>query len=133
MSKLRQVIQEELSNILQSVEQTEQEIESRNRRDRLEKREKESGDRWYKNESGSGDVKDKLRQIVAEEYKTLRDDPETSIEHRSGLRDFEVPDGTSGRWYTDNSGNVDSKKIEEAAKLLTKKTLIQKKLDKLTQ
>lgn len=125
MSDLRQAIQEEVSKILQSVEDTEQELNQRNRNDRMEKAGGgESGERWYTNES-DGDVKEKIRQIVAEEYQTLRKEPETSIEHRSGIREFEIED-TSDRWYVDDNGDVDTEKIEEVAKRATKNLLREK-------
>jgi len=122
MSNLRKVIQEELSNILQSVEQTDQEMASRKRKDRMKKIDNaETEEQWYKNES-DGNVRDQIRQIVAEEYQTLRDEPETSIEYRSGIREFEIGD-TSDRWYMDDDGEVDTEKIEEVAKVATTKLL----------
>jgi len=127
--KLQKVIQEEMSKILKPADSVQKDLDNRNRNDRLQPNDKQ-GSRWYKNQE-NGNVRDQLRQIVAEEYETLRDEPDTSIEHRSGLRDFEVPEGKSGRWYTDDRGNVDTEKIEEAAKLLTKKVLVEKKLDEV--
>ena len=122
MSNLRQVIEEEMSKILKRADQAEGELENRNRKDRMKKvGDSDTSDRWYKNES-EGNVRNQLRQIVAEEYETLRDDPETSIEHRSGLRDFDLSD-TGDRWFRKNNGEVDTEKIEEAAKIATKKLL----------
>ena len=120
MSNLRTVIREEMSKILQRADQVD--LDSRERKDRMQPSDQESGeDRWYQNESfESDDVREKLKQIVAEEYETLRGDPETSIEHRSGLREFEVEENAE-RWYTDSEGNVDTKKIEEAAEKATRK------------
>ena len=119
MSNLRTVIREEMSKILQRADQVD--LDSRERKDRMQPSDQESGeDRWYQNESSeSGDVREKLKQIVAEEYETLRDDPETSIEHRSGLREFEVEEGAERWWYID--GEVDTEKIEEASEKATRK------------
>ncbi len=118
---LRKVIQEEISKVLQSVEETDEEIAARKRVDRM-KELGDSEDQWYKNES-DGNVRDQIRQIVSEEYNTLRSEPETSIGERSGVQDFQIPDGTSGRWYMDEDGEPDTQKIEEAAKIATKKLL----------
>lgn len=121
MSNLKKAIQEEVSKILQSVESTENEMDRRNRKDRMQQADGgESGERWYTNES-DGDVEQKIRQIVAEEYETLRNDPETSIEYRSGLRKFEA--SKSDRWWKKDDGSVDSKKIKEVAKKATKKVV----------
>ena len=119
MSNLRTVIREEMSKILQRADQVD--LDSRERKDRMQpSTDKQSEERWYQNESSeSGDVREKLKQIVAEEYETLRDDPETSIEHRSGLREFEVEKSAERWWYTD--GEVDTEKIEEAAEKATRK------------
>lgn len=119
MSNLRTVIREEMSKILQRADQVD--LDSCDRKDRMQpSTDKQSEDRWYQNESSeSGDVRQKLKQIVAEEYETLRDDPETSIEHRSGLREFEVEESAERWWYTD--GDVDTEKIEEAAEKATRK------------
>ena len=124
MSNLRQAIQEEVSKILQSVDSTKKEMSRRNRKDRMQKADgSTSGGRWYTNES-DGDVKAKLRQIVAEEYQTLRDDPETSIEYRSGLREFDLGD-TSDRWFKRDDGSVDKEKIKETAKKAARKVLFE--------
>lgn len=120
MSNLRTVIREEMSKILQRADQVD--LDSRERKDRMTSptdSNQQNKERWYQNES-SENVREKLKQIVAEEYETLRDDPDTSIEHRSGLREFEVEEGAE-RWYTDSEGNVDTEKIEEAAEKATRK------------
>lgn len=124
MSNLRKVIQEELSNIFQSVEQTDQEMASRKRKDRMKKVDtnNDTEEQWYQNQKHEN-VRSRLRQIVVEEYQTLREDPETSIEERSGIKDFEIPEGTSGRWYMNEDGEPDTEKIEEAAKRATKRLL----------
>jgi len=120
MSNLRTVIREEMSKILQKADDVD--LGSRERKDRMTSpadSDQQSEERWYQNES-SENVREKLKQIVAEEYETLRDDPETSIEHRSGLREFEVEEDAK-RWYTDSEGNVDTDRIEEAAEKATRK------------
>lgn len=119
MSTLRKVIREEMSKILKRADQVD--LSSRERKDRMKSAEADAGDRWYKNESGDGNVREKLKQIVAEEYQTLRDEPDTSIEYRSGLRDFEINEDADRWWKTD--GDPDPEKIEEAAEKATRKVL----------
>jgi len=122
MSNLRTVIREEMSKILQKSDDVD--LGSRERKDRMTSpadSDQQSEERWYQNES-SENVREKLKQIVAEEYETLRDDPETSIEYRSGLREFEVEEDAK-RWYTDSEGNVDTYRIEEAAEKATRKII----------
>lgn len=120
MSSLRTVIQEEMSKILRQAEDVEQDLASRNRKDRMKSREDHTGDsdQWYKNESAN-DAHEAIKQIVAEEYETLREEPQTSIEHRSGLRSPDEMNPSGNRWWD----NADPEKIEEAARVVTKKLL----------
>ena len=119
---LRRVIKEEMSNILQKADEVD--LDSRSRKDRMQPADKsEQGGRWYDNQKkNEGSVRDKLRKIVSEEYETLRDEPETSIDHRSGLRDFDAS-GNPNAWYMNENGEPDTEKIKEAAKKATKKIL----------
>ena len=118
MSTLRKVIQEEMSKILKKADDVD--LSGRNRKDRMKSREDHTGDsdQWYKNESAE-DMHATIKQIVAEEYETLREEPQTSIEYRSGLRSPDELNPSGNRWWD----NVEPEKIEEAARVATKKLI----------
>jgi hypothetical protein len=118
---LRDVIKEEMSNILRKADEID--LGDRDRKDRMQPADdSEQGGRWYDNSKNESNVRDQLRQIVAEEYETLREEPQTSIEYRSGLRDLDAS-GSSRAWYMDENGDLNTKKIQEAAKKVTKKII----------
>lgn len=118
MSTLRKVIQEEMSKILKRADEVD--LSGRNRKDRMKSPDSSREEQWYETKAtNERQVRDKVRDLVAEEYETLREEPKTSINHRSGLRSLEDASRSKNRWFDQN----DTKKIEEAAKKVTKKVL----------
>lgn len=124
---LRQAIREEISKALQSVEDTSEELDRRSRPDRMKEVGSDRDQQWY--ETGKEEaVRDKVRQIVSEEYRQLRVDSDETIEHRSGLRDFEIKEsGGRDRWYEDENGEVDEEKVAQTAKKMATKVIRERK------
>lgn len=118
MSTLRKVIKEEMSNILQKADEID--LSDRERKDRMKKAGSEREEQWYETKAkNERQVREKVRDLVSEEYETLREEPETSINHRSGLRSPDEINSSKNRWFDQN----DAEKIEEAAKKVAKKVL----------
>lgn len=119
MDKLKRVIQEELSNILTHVDDVD--LDSRGRKDRMTKAEDASTDgRWY-GQKRDANVPKKVRQIVAETYRQIRDTEGIDIEKKAGIQQFEVSDREDReRWYETEKGK---QALEEVAKRAFRKLL----------
>jgi hypothetical protein len=118
MSTLRKVIQEEMSKILKKADDVE--LSGRGRKDRMKSPDSSREEQWYETKAkNERQVRDKVRDLVAEEYETLREEPKTSINHRSGLRSPDELNPSGNRWWD----NADPEKIQEAARVATKKLI----------
>lgn len=130
MSDLKRVIKEELGDILQNVEDVDLE-EDRERRDRMTPAEDAStSGRWYSDKEDT-DAAEKVRNIVAETYRKLRDTSEVDIEEKTGVQDFEIPErGDRDRWYETEKGR---EALEEIAKRAFKNLLKEQSVRDLIQ
>lgn len=71
MSTLRKVIQEEMSKILKKADEVD--LSGRNRKDRMKSPDSSREEQWYETKAtNERQVRDKVRDLVAEEYETLR-------------------------------------------------------------
>jgi hypothetical protein len=118
MSTLRKVIQEEMSKILKK--EGDVDLSGRGRKDRMKSPDSSREEQWYETKAkNERQVRDKVRDLVAEEYETLREEPKISINHRSGLRSPDELNPSGNRWWD----NADPEKIQEAARVATKKLI----------